>query len=99
MDAVSAPTTSDWIYIAILASFCTAFAFVQSVRIMRYLSPFTVVLSISMEPIYGILLALLIFGSSEAMPPLFYGGFGVVLSMLLVNAWIQRRRRAKLSTS
>jgi drug/metabolite transporter (DMT)-like permease len=99
MDTVSAPTRSDWIYIAILASFCTAFAFVQSVRIMRYLSPFTVVLSISMEPIYGILLALLIFGSSEAMPPLFYGGFAVVLAMLLVNASVQRRRRAKLSTS
>ena len=74
-------------------------AFVQSVRIMRYLSPFTVVLSISMEPIYGILLALLMFGSSEAMPLLFYGGFAVVLAMLLVNAWMQRRRRAKLSTS
>lgn len=98
-ETASAPTTSDWIYIAILASFCTAFAFVQSVRIMRYLSPFTVVLSISMEPIYGILLALLIFGSSEAMPPLFYGGFAVVLAMLLGNAWMQRRRRAKLSTS
>ncbi|MSP66041.1 MAG: DMT family transporter [Flavobacteriaceae bacterium] len=99
MDTLAAPTTSDWIYIVILASFCTAFAFVQSVRIMRYLSPFTVVLSISMESIYGILLALLIFGSSEAMPPLFYGGFAVVLSMLLVNAWMQRRRRVKLSTS
>ena len=98
LDTLGSPTTSDWIYIAILASFCTTFAFVQSVRIMRYLSPFTVVLSISMEPIYGILLAQLIFGSSEAIPPLFYGGLAVILTMLLVNAWMLRRRRAKLST-
>lgn len=95
---LSAPNPKDWAYLALLASFCTAFAFVQSVRIMRYLSPFTVVLTISMEPIYGILLALLVFGADEAMPPLFYAGFAVVLLMLLVNAWVQRRSRAKLST-
>jgi drug/metabolite transporter (DMT)-like permease len=96
---LAAPSASDWFYLAILASFCTAFAFVQSVRIMRYLSPFTVVLAISMEPIYGIILALLVFGADEAMPSLFYLGFAVVLSMLLANAWIQRRNRLKLSTS
>ena len=95
---LSAPNPKDWAYLALLASFCTAFAFVQSVRIMRYLSPFTVVLTISMEPIYGILLALLVFGADEAMPPLFYAGFAVVLLMLLANAWVQRRNRAKLST-
>jgi drug/metabolite transporter (DMT)-like permease len=97
-DSVAAPNLNDWAYLALLASFCTAFAFVQSVRIMRYLSPFTVVLTISMEPIYGILLALLVFGADEAMPALFYVGFAVVLLMLLANAWMQRRRRAKLST-
>jgi len=97
-DSVAAPNPNDWAYLALLASFCTAFAFVQSVRIMRYLSPFTVVLTISMEPIYGILLALLVFGADEAMPALFYLGFAVVLLMLLANAWMQRRRRAKLST-
>lgn len=95
---LSAPNPKDWAYLALLASFCTAFAFVQSVRIMRYLSPFTVVLTISMEPIYGILLALLVFGADEAMPPLFYAGFAIVLLMLLANAWVQRRSRAKLST-
>jgi len=95
---LSAPNPKDWAYLALLASFCTAFAFVQSVRIMRYLSPFTVVLTISMEPIYGILLALLVFGADEAMPPLFYAGFAVVLLMLLANAWVQRRSQAKLST-
>jgi hypothetical protein len=52
-----------------------------------------------MEPIYGILLALLVFGSDEAMPLLFYLGFAVVLGMLLLNAALQRRARAKLSTS
>jgi drug/metabolite transporter (DMT)-like permease len=95
---LAAPSPSDWAFLALLASFCTAFAFVQSVRIMRYLSPFTVVLTISMEPIYGILLALLVFGADEAMPPLFYAGFAVVLLMLLANAWVQRRGRAKLFT-
>lgn len=95
---LTAPSPNDWIYLFLLASFCTAFAFVHSVRIMRYLSPFTVVLTISMEPIYGIALALLVFGADEAMPVLFYLGFAVVLAMLLINARHQRRQRLKLST-
>ena len=51
-------SNSDWIYIFILASICTAYAFIGAVEVMRYISPFTVILSYNLEPIYGIALAL-----------------------------------------
>lgn len=93
--SILSPVGSDWFYLALLATFCTAFAFVQSVRIMRYLSPFTVMLTIAMEPVYGILIALLLFGDSEAMTPGFYIGVGMILAMLLADAYVKRRKRRK----
>ncbi len=46
----------DWVYIFILASVCTAYAFIGAVEVMRYISPFTVILTYNLEPIYGIIL-------------------------------------------
>ena len=53
-------TTSDIIYLLILSSFCTAYAFIASVKIMKYLTPYTVMLTINLEPIYGIIFIILI---------------------------------------
>lgn len=82
---------SDIGYLLILGIVCTAFAFVGSVHVMRSLSPFTVVLTINLEPIYGILLALLIFRESEFMAPGFYAGAAVILGSIWANALIKRR--------
>lgn len=82
---------SDIVYLLILGVVCTAFAFAGSVHVMRALSPFTVVLTINLEPIYGILLALLIFGESEFMAPGFYAGAAVILMSIWANAIIKRR--------
>src|SRR5690606_30052093 len=56
----------DWTWLLILASVCTAYAFIASVAVMKHLSPYTVMLTINLEPVYGILLAFLVFGSDEA---------------------------------
>ena len=83
-------SSNDWIYLLILGSICTAYAFAASVKVMKVLSPFTVMLSINLEPVYGIILALLIFPEKEKMPPNFYYGaliilFAVVLNGILIN--------------
>lgn len=82
---------SDLAYLLILGVVCTAFAFVGSVHVMRALSPFTVVLTINLEPIYGIVLALLVFGESEYMTPGFYAGAAVILLSIWANAIFKRR--------
>jgi len=82
---------SDWVYLVILSSICTAYAFVVSVRIMKYLSPFTVMLTINLEPIYAIILALFIFGDKEKMNPEFYFGAFIVLFVVLLNGIIKNK--------
>ena len=57
----------DWLYLFILASACTGYAFIASVHVMKWLSPYTVMLTINLEPVYGIILALLFLGDSENM--------------------------------
>lgn len=77
--------SSDWIYLAILSSICTAYAFIASVDILRYLSPYTVMLTINLEPVYGIILAVIIFGQKEMMDSMFYIGALIILFTVLAN--------------
>ncbi|WP_166387674.1 MULTISPECIES: DMT family transporter [unclassified Polaribacter] len=82
---------SDWVYLLILSSICTAYAFIASVKIMKYISPYTVMLTINLEPIYAIILALLIFGEKEKMNPEFYFGAFIVLFVVLLNGIIKNK--------
>tara|TARA_B100001564_G_scaffold12548_2_gene10042 strand:+ start:29138 stop:30022 length:885 start_codon:yes stop_codon:yes gene_type:complete len=77
---------NDILYLIILSSICTAYAFIASVYVMRYLSPYTVILSYNLEPIYGILLAIIFFPSSELMSSAFYFGAFIIISTVIANA-------------
>ena len=82
---------SDWMYLIVLISICTAYAFIASVQVMKYLSPYTVMLTINLEPIYAIVLALFIFGDKEQMSSTFYLGAFIVLFVVLLNGIIKNR--------
>jgi drug/metabolite transporter (DMT)-like permease len=84
---------SDIGYLFLLASVCTAYAFIASVHVMRYISPYTVVLTYNLEPIYGIILALLIYPESETMSPSFYIGATLILITVLLNAIFKNRTK------
>tara|TARA_B100001769_G_scaffold50751_1_gene36536 strand:- start:1273 stop:2157 length:885 start_codon:yes stop_codon:yes gene_type:complete len=79
----------DWLYLGILASVCTAYAFIASVYVMRYITPYSVVLTYNLEPIYGIFLALLFFPQTEVMPPVFYIGAALIICTVLMNALVK----------
>ena len=81
----------DWLYLFILSSICTAFAFIASVEVMKYLTPYTVMLTINLEPIYAIVLALIIFGEKEEMNPQFYFGAFIVLFVVLLNGLLKNK--------
>jgi len=84
-------TLNDWIFISILASICTAYAFIAHVHVMKWISPYTVMLTTNMEPVYGIILALLILGDKEYMSPSFYLGAVIILITVIVNGIIKTR--------
>ena len=79
----------DLLYLGILASVCTAYAFIASVHVMRYITPYSVVLSYNLEPIYGIFLAVLFFPQTEVMPPIFYIGAALIICTVLMNALVK----------
>ncbi len=89
------PNSMDWLYLAILGILCTAVAFVISVEVMKHLTPFTVSISINMEPIYAILLALLFFGEREYMSTGFYLGAGIILTTVIANGMLKSPRGKK----
>ncbi len=88
-------TTYDWIFIFVLASVCTAYAFIASVKVMRHLSPYTLMLTINLEPVYGIALAYFLLGDEERMSLPFYLGAGLILATVLANGWLKNKERLK----
>lgn len=88
---------TDWIYIFILASLCTTYAFIAVVNIMKYVSPYSVIISYNLEPVYGILLAILMFPEQEQMSIQFYLGTALIIAVVLLDGIYKniRYRRTK----
>jgi drug/metabolite transporter (DMT)-like permease len=91
--AFFALSINDLIWLFLLSSICTAYAFSASVKVMKFLSPFTVMLTINLEPIYGIILALLIFDDTEEMSPLFYIGALIILTTVIANGIVKSYKK------
>ena len=87
-------STNDWLYLILLASICTAYAFIASVHVMKWISPYTVMLTTNMEPVYGIILALLVLGDDEYMSPSFYFGAIIILITVIANGIMKNRKKA-----
>jgi drug/metabolite transporter (DMT)-like permease len=85
--------SSDFIYLFILSSICTAYAFIVSVKIMKHLTPYTVILTLNLEPVYGIILAVLIFGEKEKMSLQFYVGATVILLIVVINGILKNKKK------
>ena len=90
----------DWTYLLILGIVCTTFAFMVSVWIMKFITPFTVSMSVNMEPIYAIIIAVIIDSvkgtHKEEMSSGFYFGAGLILLSIFVNAYLKKRASDKI---
>ena len=82
-------SSKDWILILVLASVCTAYAFTASVKVMRKLSPYTFMLTTSLEPVYGIVLAYFIIGEKEKMNIEFYMGALIIVVVVVANGIVK----------
>jgi len=82
----------DWFYLIILGTVCTALAYVAGVSVMRTLSAFRVALITNLEPVYGIVLAFLFFGTKETMSTGFYLGSALILGSIFLYPIYKRRK-------
>lgn len=89
-------TQQDWIYLLILGLICTTAAFLVCVWLMKFLSPFTVSMSLNMEPIYSILIVLILGWfrgeTPEKMSAGFYIGTVIILGSIFINAYLKRKK-------
>lgn len=82
---------ADLFWLSLLGIVCTAFTFVIGVEVMKEISPYTVVLSINLEPLYTIIIAALFLGESAYLSAGFYWGTAFILSTIFINALLKKK--------
>lgn len=78
------------LWLALLALVCTVVAYAGFMDVLRRVSVFTVNVVYNMEPVYGIILAAVVFGRAEFMSGGFYLGAGIIVAVVLALPWIRR---------
>ena len=89
-------STSDWLWIGLLAVVATSFAFMVSIQVLQRLTPFESAMAINLEPIYAIVLAYVLFG--ERFSSGFYLGAALVIGAVFVDTALRARPRETGST-
>lgn len=89
------PGRDDWIGLLFLSLVCTAFAYVESVELLRRISVYTLVFANNLEPIYGIVLGGLLFGDHQHLTGYFYFGATLIVASVVIQAWWQHHARIK----
>lgn len=84
-------SATDWLYLTLLGTICTALAYVAGVSVMRTISAFQVALITNLEPVYGILLAFIFFGTKETMSVGFYLGAVIILGAVFLYPIYKKR--------
>jgi len=79
------PTGSDWFWLLVLASLCTVLAMNLTLQALRKVSAFTQNLSFNLEPVYGIILAFILFKDYEHLQADFYVGLGLILLSVVLQ--------------
>lgn len=83
------PQSADWLWLGILAFVCTVYAYSAGVHLLRKVSPFTLNLTINLEPVYGMALAYFIL--NERMTAGFYAGSVVILLAVIIYPMLNNR--------
>lgn len=85
----------DWLWMFLLASVCTAYATIGSVIILKHVTPFTMMISLNLEPVYAIVFSLIIFEEKELMSTQFYVGVVIILAGVVGNGIYKRQAQKK----
>jgi drug/metabolite transporter (DMT)-like permease len=81
------PAPLDWLWLVILSWVCTIFTFFLYIRSLKKISAFTMNLTLTLEPVYGIILAFLIYHENEHLSRWFYIGFALIGVAVVFHMW------------
>ncbi len=93
--AFSIPGKMDFLWLLLLGVLCTTVAFTISLEALKKVSAFTMNLSVNLEPIYSIILALLIFQEGRELKTGFYAGTLLIIGTVILHTYLVFRYRRK----
>ena len=85
---------NDFIYLFLLGTICTAGLFVWMTEIMRHITPYALIMASNLEPIYSIIIGLIIFSESEKMNLSFYIGSTIILFIVFLDGYIKNKKQS-----
>jgi drug/metabolite transporter (DMT)-like permease len=85
------PTYMDLFYIAVLAGVCSVYAYTVAVELMKRISVFMIQLTLNLEPVYGIIMAVIIFGEKEKMNTNFYIGTLIIMTAVAIYPIVKKK--------
>ena len=87
------PSTTDALWLVLLALACTLLPFALCLVALRHLSAFTAQLSVNLEPVYAIVLAAILFNEQQELSPRFYLGVAIILGVVFAQGLLAGRRQ------
>lgn len=79
----------------LLSLVCTVFPFITSVDLSKHISPYTIVLTVNLETVYGIVWAILFFHENKEVKPSFYLGVIIILTAIFLNSYLRKKSESK----
>lgn len=93
------PSFSDSIYLLILSLVCTVLTWILSLDALRKVSAFTMGLALNLEPVYGIILAVLFAGEGKILTKGFYFGAIIIMITVVLHTIYKFRKAASYNRS
>jgi drug/metabolite transporter (DMT)-like permease len=81
------PSLPDWFYLLLLSYFCTVLGQSLALSALKIISSFTAVLTVNLEPVYGIALAFLFYHENKDLSKYFYFGIALIALSVLLHVW------------
>ena len=92
-DLLVLPGTHDALYLLALSLACTLLPFALSLAALRHMSAFAAQLAVNLEPVYAIILAIILLGEQHELTPQFYAGVAIILAAVLVYPLLGKPRQ------
>ncbi|MDQ3141518.1 MAG: DMT family transporter [Bacteroidota bacterium] len=92
------PTSTDWLYLLVLSIACTIVAYVLAVKALQHLSAFSTMLTFNLEPVYGIILSILILKEYKEFNLWFYVGVFIIFVSIFIHPYLNNKIKPEITS-
>jgi drug/metabolite transporter (DMT)-like permease len=85
------PDLRDSVLLVVLSMACTLLPYALALVALRHLSAFDTTLAVNMEPVYAIVLAVVLLNEQRDLDPSFYFGVVLIIGIVFAHPWVRRK--------